>query len=382
MQLVAAFGFIAVLIGLGMPLGHAAGGVGPAVRGPELMAPATRSRPLFRLAQAKDVQSAGAANLTQAEVERRFRPFADAFKKIQEAYIDKPDNAKLLRAAVEAMQAAFPAAEVTPDRPTRTSPISIATVYATGLEILNARPSRADDARLVGIAITGMVGALDSRSGYLDATTLRNTNEESRGQFGGVGLEVTMDKGLVKVVAPIDGSPAAKAGLMANDLITRIDDQAVEGLTLAQAVEKMRGPVNTRVKLTIVRAGQDNPVDVAITRDIIKLRSVRARLEADDIALIRLTRFDEQTGELLKRAIGDLSAQAGPRLRGFILDLRNNAGGLLDQAITVCDVFLEKGEIIPLDPKDDKVLQAAIEQLRNLESSQPNPSKSSSDSGR
>jgi carboxyl-terminal processing protease len=155
-----------------------------------------------------------------------------------------------------------------------------------------------------------------------------------------------MEDGLIKVVAPIDETPAAKAGVMANDIITHLDEEPVQGLTLNQAVEKMRGPVNTKIKLKIMRKGADKPVEVSITRDVIRVRSVRSRTEGDDVGFIRITQFNEQTTEGLKKAIADISTQSGDKLKGFIIDLRNNPGGLLDQAISVSDAFLEKGEIV------------------------------------
>ena len=170
---------------------------------------------------------------------------------------------------------------------------------------------------------------------------------QTRGEFGGLGIEVTMEDGLVKVVAPIDDTPAAKAGIMANDIITHLEDEPVQGLTLNQAVEKMRGPVNTKIRLKIMRKGADKPIEVTIVRDIIRVRSVRQRVEGDDIGFIRISQFNEQTNENLKRAIADLSNQIpADKLKGYILDLRNNPGGLLDQAISVSDAFLEKGEIV------------------------------------
>jgi C-terminal peptidase prc len=348
MRLVAACGWI-VLIGLGALTGRAESGGGPALGAEEIAAPAARSSALVRVAQAaRNNQSAAGTDLTQAEVEKLFRPFADAFKKIESEYIDKTDEAKLLRAAIEAMQGAFPAPQQPPAegyRPGRSSSTGLAAVYATALEILNARPSRDDDAALVSVAIKAMVAALDSRSSYLDAKGFRDMQVQNQGQFGGVGLEVSLENGLVKVVAPIEDSPAAKGDLKTNDLVTHIDGQPVEGLTLNQAVEKMRGPVSSMVRLTVVR-GEQQPFDIVLTRAVIRLRSVRPRLEGDDIGLIRLTGFDEKTTELLKKAISDLSAQSGFMLKGFILDLRNNTGGLLDPAISVCDAFLEKGEIV------------------------------------
>jgi len=203
-----------------------------------------------------------------------------------------------------------------------------------------------DDSKLIESAINGMLVGLDPHSSYMDPKSMREMQVQTRGEFGGLGIEVTMEEGLVKVVVPIDDTPAAKAGIMTNDIITHIDDKQVQGLTLDQAVEKMRGPANTKTKLKIVRKGQDKPIEVSITRKIIHVSSVRGRLEGDDIGFIRVTQFSEQTSDTLKKAIADLSTQSGNKLRGFIVDLRNNPGGLLDQAISVSDAFLEKGEIV------------------------------------
>jgi carboxyl-terminal processing protease len=204
-----------------------------------------------------------------------------------------------------------------------------------------------DDSKLVESAISGMLTGLDPHSSYMDAKSFRDMQVQTRGEFGGLGIEVTMEDGLIKVVSPIDETPASKAGIMANDIITQLDDEAVQGLTLNQAVEKMRGPVNTKIRLKIVRKGQDNPIEVTLVRDNIRVRSVRARVESDDIAYIRITTFNEQTTEGLKREIAALTSQIGAdKLKGFILDLRNNPGGLLEEAVTVSDSFLERGEIV------------------------------------
>src|SRR6201993_5209429 len=187
-----------------------------------------------------------------------------------------------------------------------------------------------DDSKLVESAISGMLSGLDPHSSYMDAKSFRDMQVQTRGEFGGLGIEVTMEDGLIKVVSPIDDTPASKAGIMANDIITNLDDEAVQGLTLNQAVEKMRGPVNTKIKLKIIRKGADNPIDVTLVRDNIRVRSVRARVEADDIAYIRVTTFNEQTTEGLKKEIAALTTQIGAdKLKGFIIDLRNNPGGLL-----------------------------------------------------
>src|SRR6187399_2572653 len=204
-----------------------------------------------------------------------------------------------------------------------------------------------DDSKLVEQAINGMLNGLDPHSSYMDPKSFRDMQVQTRGEFGGLGIEVTMEDGLVKVVTPIDETPAAKAGILANDIITQLDGEQVQGLTLNQAVEKMRGPVNTKIKLTIMRKGQDKPVEVSITRDIIRVRSVRSQVEGEDIGYIRLTQFNEQTTEGLKKAIADIGAKiSDDKLKGYVLDMRNNPGGLLDQAISVSDAFLQKGEIV------------------------------------
>src|SRR6202163_418097 len=170
-----------------------------------------------------------------------------------------------------------------------------------------------------------------------------------------------MEDGLIKVVAPIDETPAAKAGVMANDFITHIDDEPVQGLTLNQAVDKMRGPVNTKIKLKIMRKGQDKPVEMTLTRDDIRVLSVRSHSEGDDIGYIRITQFNEQATTGLKKAIADITAHSGDKLKGFILDLRNNPGGLLDQATSVSNAFLNRGEIVSIrgrDPEDMQRFQA------------------------
>ncbi len=207
---------------------------------------------------------------------------------------------------------------------------------------------RPDDSKLVESAINGMLAGLDPHSSYMDPKSFRDMQVQTRGEFGGLGIEVTMEDGLVKVVAPIDDTPAAKAGVMANDIITHLDDEAVQGLTLNQAVDKMRGPVNTKIKLTIMRKGADKPIEVSIVRDIIRVKSVRWHPEGGDVGYIRITQFNEQTTDGLKQAINELNAQLGgaDKVKGYVVDLRNNPGGLLDQAISVSDTFLEKGEIV------------------------------------
>jgi carboxyl-terminal processing protease len=168
-----------------------------------------------------------------------------------------------------------------------------------------------DDSKLVESAINGMLAGLDPHSSYMDPKSFRDMQVQTRGEFGGLGIEVTMEDGLIKVVAPIDDTPAAKAGVMANDIITMLDDEAVQGMTLNQAVDKMRGPVNTKIKLTIMRKGTDKPVVLSITRDVIRVKSVRSHPEGTDVGYIRITQFNEQTTDGLKQSIADLKNQLG-----------------------------------------------------------------------
>src|SRR5476649_853717 len=204
-----------------------------------------------------------------------------------------------------------------------------------------------DDSKLIETAINGMLAGLDPHSSYMDAKSFRDMQVQTPGEFGGLGIEVTMEEGLIKVVAPIDETPASKAGVLGDDVIGQLAGEQVEGLTLNQAVEKMRGPVNTKIKLTVMRKGSDKLIEMSITRDVIRVRAVRSEIQGDDIGYIRMTQFNEQTTEGLKKAIEDITAKvSNDKLKGYVLDLRNNPGGLLDQAISVSDAFLEKGEIV------------------------------------
>jgi carboxyl-terminal processing protease len=205
-----------------------------------------------------------------------------------------------------------------------------------------------DDGALIESAINGMLTGLDPHSSYMDAESFRDMQVETRGTFGGFGIEVTMDNGLIKVVAPFAESPAAKAGVMANDLITYINNEPVQGLTLSQAVDKMRGPPGTKIKIRIMRNGHGRPIEMTLIRDIIKVPSVRSHSEGDDVGYIGITQFNEPTAAGSKKAIAELTARNANRLKGFILDLRNNPGGLLDQAISVSNDFLKRGEIVSI----------------------------------
>ncbi len=204
---------------------------------------------------------------------------------------------------------------------------------------------KVDDDSLMEGAINGMLTSLDPHSNYLNTKNFDDMKVQTRGEFGGLGIEVSMENGLVKVVSPIDDTPAARAGLKPGDMITQLDGQAVQGMSLPQAVEKMRGPINSEIKLTIQRKGRD-PFDVKLTRATIRIQSVRSHMVGDDIGYVRITSFNEQTDVGLNNAMKNIKQQAGNKLRGIVLDLRNNPGGLLDQAVAVSDAFLDKGEIV------------------------------------
>jgi carboxyl-terminal processing protease len=204
-----------------------------------------------------------------------------------------------------------------------------------------------DDSKLVEGAINGMVTSLDPHSRYMNDKAWREMQETTSGEFGGLGIEVTMEDGLVKVVSPIDETPAAKAGLLSGDLITQIDGDAVQGLSLEQAVNKMKGAVDTKTKLSILRKGKDAPFDVTITREIIRVRPVRFHTDGGDIGYIRITSFNEQTTDGLRKAIADIAKEIPPeKLVGYVVDLRNNPGGLLDQAVSVSSTFMARGEVV------------------------------------
>ena len=202
-----------------------------------------------------------------------------------------------------------------------------------------------DESELIEAAIQGMLSSLDPHSTFLSPKAYGEMQVHTRGEFGGLGIEVTMENGLVKVVSPIDDTPAHRAGIMPGDLIVGIDGEPVFGLTLGEAVDQMRGAVNSKIVITVQREGVDQPFEVTIVRDIIRIQSVKSRAEGD-VAFIRLTSFTEQTDSGLDKAMDNLREEIGDDLKGVVLDLRNNPGGLLDQAVAVSDAFLDKGEIV------------------------------------
>jgi carboxyl-terminal processing protease len=201
--------------------------------------------------------------------------------------------------------------------------------------------------KLIENAINGMLAGLDPHSSYMTPQQFRDMQVEETGEFGGLGLEVTMQDGVVKVVAPVEGTPAAKAGLQSGDFITEIDGKDIEGLTLEEAVEKLRGPVHKPVTITVVRKGLEEPFKVTIVRGVIHIVPVKSDAE-NGVGYIRVTTFNEHTASDLRAAIEDLNKQIGPKLKGYVIDLRNNPGGLLEQAVLVSDTFLNHGEIVSI----------------------------------
>ncbi len=208
---------------------------------------------------------------------------------------------------------------------------------------------RRSDKALIEAAISGMLSSLDPHSSYMNAEAYKEMQVQTKGEFGGLGIEVTMGNGVVKVVSPIDDTPAARAGIEPGDLITHINGKPIMGMTLSQAVDKMRGPVGSTIKITILRKGR-KPFDVTLKRAVVKIRSVRAHLEGD-IGYVRITSFNEQAFSGLKNALGDFRKtlkKEHKSMRGLVLDLRNNPGGLLGQAIQVSDAFLQHGEVVSI----------------------------------
>jgi carboxyl-terminal processing protease len=236
----------------------------------------------------------GSARAAASDTYRNLNLFGDVFEKIRSDYVEKPDEQKLVEAA-----------------------------------------------------INGMLGSLDPHSSYMDAKSFRDMQVQTRGEFGGLGIEVTQEDGLIKVVTPIDDTPASRGGILSGDIISAIDDENVQGLSLNQAVDKMRGAPNTSVVLKILRGANKDPQDIKLTRAVIQIKSVREHQEGDDIGYIRITQFNEQTAEGVQHAIQKFQAEIpADKFKGYILDLRNNPGGLLDQSIGVSNAFLDRGEIV------------------------------------
>lgn len=249
---------------------------------------------LVTLATRMPVFPAGTAHAAASDTYRNLNLFGDVFEKIRSDYVEKPDEQKLVEAA-----------------------------------------------------INGMLGSLDPHSSYMDAKSFRDMQVQTRGEFGGLGIEVTQEDGLIKVITPIDDTPASRAGILSGDIISAIDGENVQGLSLNQAVDKMRGAPDTSVTLKILRGSNKDPQDIKLTRAVIQIKSVRERQEGDDIGYIRITQFNEQTFEGVRAAIQKFQNDIPvAKFKGYILDLRNNPGGLLDQSIAVVNCFLDRGEIV------------------------------------
>ena len=215
-----------------------------------------------------------------------------------------------------------------------------------------------DDKKLIEAAINGMLTSLDPHSSYLNSDNFSDMQVQTKGKFGGLGIEITMENGLVKIVSPIDETPAARAGLQPEDLIVAVDKQPIMGMTLSDAVDLLRGEVGSSVTVTVKR-GTKEPFDISLTRDTIKIRSVRAKV-FDEIGYLRITTFSEQTSPGLNKEVEKMFTEHGDRLKGFVLDLRNNPGGLLNQAIEVSDAFLDQGEIVSTRGREDQDISRAF----------------------
>jgi len=213
-----------------------------------------------------------------------------------------------------------------------------------------------DEKTLMENAINGMLAALDPHSSYMNPKIYKDMQVQTRGEFGGLGIEVTMENSVIKVVSPIDDTPASKAGVQSGDLIFALDGEPVQGLTLQEAVEKMRGKVGTSIKISIRRNNVKDPIDLTLTRETIKVKATRFRLEGD-VGYIRVTSFTEQATAGVVDAVEKIKKEAGTKLKGFVLDLRNNPGGLLDQAISMSDAFLDKGEIVSVKARKSEDVQ-------------------------
>lgn len=228
-----------------------------------------------------------------------------------------------------------------------------------------------DEKKLIESAINGMLSSLDPHSSYLNADAAKDMRVQTKGEFGGLGIEVTMENELVKVVAPIDDTPAARAGVLSGDMIEKIDGQEVRGMTLTDAVDKMRGAVDTPIELSILRQGQTEPIKITIVRAVIKVKAVKYRVE-DDLGYIKITSFTEKTTDDLNAAMAAIQKDIPEdKLKGYVLDLRLNPGGLLDQAISVSDAFLDRGEIVSTRGRETRDIARFTSQQGDLSKGKP-----------
>jgi carboxyl-terminal processing protease len=298
---VAFVGFIAVFV-------VSCGGLASGTPGPEA-----------QVAARNLADQAGAPSVSEGS---RFQLFARIFDQVRTLYVDQVDDAVLLTAAANGMRTAFP------------------------------EPATVDEVKLVGAAIDGMLGSLDPYSAYLDNRNYSAVRDQTRGEFGGIGLQVTKEGDLIKVISPIDGTPAAKAGMRAGDAITHADGHSLDGLTLRAAVLRLRGPAGSRVLLTVKRDKLD-PFEVAIVRARIHIKAVRWSVEKG-IGYVRISSFTQKATKEFVEAIDKLRNEAGATLTGIVLDLRNNPGGLLEQSVLISDALLENGNIVSTRGRSDQ----------------------------
>jgi carboxyl-terminal processing protease len=283
--------------------------------------------------------------------------FGDALERARSDYVDKPDDRKLIKGAIEGIVKLNLDFELDPATSKARSALenlmkgkddiyAALDVFGGFLDdIWSKFGDRLSHEKMIEAAMTGMLATLDPLSTYIDARRYKAMQTQTRGEQGSIGIEVTMDNGAVKVVSPIEESPAAKGDLQPDDRITHIDGLTVAGLTLEEVIDKLRGPLNSAVTVTIERKGRDGPFDVKIVRDVIKINAVKARQEGD-IIYVRISTFNEQTHKNLIKAVERLKKDVGRGLRGYVVDLRDNSGGLLDQVIAVADDFLDHGAIM------------------------------------
>jgi len=316
------------LIGCGTedsPLGR----VFNVLRGQDIALPRDAVRELERFREVYDAYAADASK------HRRFEQFRDAFKRVRFSYVREVADVELIDAAIK------------------------------GVRELNAEPGAVPAQELVETALVSMMSALDPHSAYLNADELRDIQVTTKGEFGGLGIVVTMENGVVKVVSPIEDTPAFRAGLKSGDLITHVDGDPIKAKNILRAVKKLRGPPGTDVRLTVSRSGQA-PFDLTITRAIIRVRSVRWRTEGT-VGYVQVVNFSEKVERGVEKAMESLRQDLGPRMKGLVLDLRNNPGGLLNQSLFLADAFLEDGQIVAVRGRavKDTVYKAKIGDLAN-----------------
>jgi C-terminal peptidase prc len=294
------------------------------------------------------------ARLSKADVVKLFQPLQLAVGKARAGYVDPIDDRDLYGEAIRAMQTAFP----TPQQVSSTEPVHIPTpksngdksdinsVYEAALAIANAQPSDAEDRHIVSVAINGVLASLDPHSSYLDAKAYENVQTQNRGEFGGIGVQFKMQNGLARILTVTDDTPAFRGGILTNDIIMSIDDKSVEGLDSIEIAKMARGPAGSKVKLKVLRQGQRIPIEMMLTREIIRTRPVRWHVEQDDIGYIRIAAINELTDDGFRQAIDSIAQQLGrDRLKGYIIDVRNNSGGPMDATTKLADDVLDSGEI-------------------------------------